>query len=323
VPNRSLVSAEVSRAQRINRNIGRKAERKKDFAMSVSLIVIIPLVLVGLVGTLCFVGCVFPTGGLPFKEGPYAGPILNDANLVAFWPLDDVPPSTTALATPTQFNGQYLAGPQSSSAPTLNQPGIVPGDVALGAAKANTCALFNGGLVSVGFAQALNPPIFTLECWVQPKWTAGDPQLRRAVLVSADTPMGAGYALFANQDNFWEIDIGTPGQNFFSLKSQQPINLNATNYLAVTYDGSLLTLFVGTVGGVLTSVSDTPTGTFVAEQPAMGTSPSTTTPLFIGMGRPDTAGLFPFNGFIQDVAVYSTALGIPTINTHFANGAGG
>ena len=96
-----------------------------------------------------------------------------------------------------------------------------------------------------------------------------------------------------------------------------------TGTVSWSVDGTTLTLFVGTVGGVLAAVSDTPPGTFVAEQPAMGMSPSTTTPLFIGMGRPDTAGLFPFNGFIQDVAVYSAALGTPTINTHFATGAGG
>jgi hypothetical protein len=49
----------------------------------------------------------------------------------------------------------------------------------------------------------------------------------------------------------------------------------------------------------------------------------TTTPLFIGMGRPDLpAGMFPFPGFIQDVAFYGSALSFPILQGHFNAGTG-
>jgi hypothetical protein len=76
----------------------------------------------------------------------------------------------------------------------------------------------------------------------------------------------------------------------------------------------MLTLLVGTAGGTLTSVSGTPPNKFVAED-------STATPLFIGMGDPDTTnGMNPFNGFIQDVAFYGSPLSFDTLNGHFTAG---
>jgi uncharacterized membrane-anchored protein len=61
--------------------------------------------------------------------------------------------------------------------------------------------------------------------------------------------------------------------------------------------------------------------------------PNTTKPLFIGAGvpfglqRPQPVGvaagpLFPFVGALQDVAIYSKALGPDVILTHLHNGSG-
>ena len=81
----------------------------------------------------------------------------------------------------------------------------------------------------------------------------------------------------------------------------------------------MLTLLVGTAGGTLTSVSSTPPNKFVAEDATA--MPSTATPLFIGMGDPDTTnGMNPFNGFIQDVAFYGSPLSFDTLNGHFTAG---
>jgi hypothetical protein len=278
-------------------------------------------VLVGLVGALCFVGCVLPTAGLPYPQGPYQGPILtNDPQLVAFWPLSDEPPPTTAFASPPQFNGQYAAGPNGGSLPVVGQPGIVLGDIPDGASTPNTCALFSNGLVSVDFSPALNQASFTLEAWVQPNWIASDIKPGRAVLVSANTAAAAGFALQATQDNFWQIQIGTGAGGFFPVTATDPIPLNppVTQYLAATFDNltQKLTLFVGTVGGTFTSVQGTPPNNFVPE------SSSSATKLFIGMGRPDMGGMFPFEGFIQDVAIYNTAIEGQLLQERFNTGAG-
>jgi len=288
--------------------------------VSASLIVFIPLALVAVVGTLCFIGCGYPD----FSFGSaYQQKILDTPNVLAYWPLGDAKDSNIAADIAPKpsplpaFNGTYIG------AATPGQPGIVTGDVqtTTQTTSVSTCALFSGGRVSVDFRQELNPGAFTFECWVKPGWTAADPQALRAVLVSA-TSAGAGYALFAQSDNFWEAQIGTGAGNFFSLKSAQPIALNAdkslnpVTYLAVTFDGDLK-LYVGTAGGTLMSVSATP-GKFVAEDSTA--MPSTATPLFIGAGHPDATPGNPFNGFIQDVAFYGSALSFDTLNGHFTAG---
>jgi hypothetical protein len=297
--------------------------------MSASLIVLIPLVLVVLVGALCFVGCGFPTSGIPYDGGQYESVIFTTPGLVALWPLNDQTfggtniPSSAADRAPKPpnvkaFDGQYQGTLNSSF--KLNQPSLVPGETSsLGPA----CAFFNGtdGFVSVPFHQELNPGSFTLEVWVKPGWSPTEASVQRAVLVSA-TAGGVGFGLFARPDNFWEVQIGTGGGNFASVKATQAIVLNAdtsqnpVNYLAVTFDNSVLELklFVGTLDGAL-NPSGPSMATLVAEDS------STSTPLFIGMGRPDVpGGMFPFKGFIQDVAVYNVPLDFQTLQGHLLLG---
>ena len=57
--------------------------------MSTSLIVLIPLILLAIVGMLCFVGCAFDSDG---TSGPlfttYTGTtILLNPSIIAYWPL--------------------------------------------------------------------------------------------------------------------------------------------------------------------------------------------------------------------------------------------
>lgn len=298
--------------------------------MSASLIVLIPVVLFGLVTVLCFIGCGLSTHGLGQGFGPYQDAIRKISNLIAFWPLDDQPspdvsqPEAVDIA-PKQpplppFTGFYM-GPDGSF--TLNNTGIVPGDFNNGLTP---CASFNGGFVSVGFRQELNASSFTLECWVKPNWAAGDPQDFRAVVASAfgdpNPTMDSGFGLLATPDNFWTAQIGL-GTRFLSATSTQAIMLDGvtTYYLAMSFDGSTLTLFVGIAGGDLTPtppVSPNPGEKFLPESSGM-----TATSLFIGMGRPDlpTTMQNPFNGLIQDVAYYSPALGMGDIQNNFTLGS--
>jgi len=283
--------------------------------MSASLIVLIPVVLLGVVTALCFVGCGLNThGNIP--PGPYETAIPKTANLVAWWPLGDLQATTLASdEAPKQppmmaFNGTYVGGV------TRQQTGIVPSDLVDTLTK---CALFTNGLVQVDFHQELNPGSFTLEAWVKPQWSAGDPQIR-AVLVSANSTAGAGFALLATTDNFWQIQVGIGGGNFTPVTATENIPLNSpvAQYLAVTFDSvtQALTLFVGTVEGGFNSFSSTLMNAYVPEDSSSSTS------LFIGMGRPDMpGGMFPFNGFIQDVAIYNVALEAGIVQGHFMLGS--
>jgi hypothetical protein len=290
--------------------------------MSASLIVLIPLVLLGLVGALCFVGCGFPTGGLAHTLGPYATAVNKSNGLVAFWPLNDqligtiVPAAADVAPKPMNakaFDGQYSGS--SGSSFKLNQTSIVPGDSGGGG-----CVSLNGvnGFVNVPFAQALNPQSFTVEAWVLPGWSSTDVATIRSVVASANGQPAAGWALSATAGNVWQATIAiTPaaaGSNFFSVPADQQVVLDGSTvyYLAMSFDATVqtLTLFVGSVSnGAASALASFPMpvpagSTFQAEQQ------SSATPLFIGMGRPDmpAANQQAFKGSIQDVAFYNTAL---------------
>lgn len=303
--------------------------------MSASSIVLIPVVLLGLVTTLCFVGCVLNTHGTGPNLGAYENGVYYNNKSIAFWPLNDsaaLLPTAASIINP-QFNGTYPDTPMGPNSFMIQQQGIVFGDVNNGLTP---CAFFNGSFVTVDFHQELNPATFTLEAWVKPNWTAADPPAQRVVVASANVSVGAGYALFATADNFWQVQIGIGSGNFLSVKFDQAIALNAdrtmnpVNYLAVTFDGMVLTLFVGTVVG---TVGGTVTATLASKSspplvpptqflPEQSMAPSTATPLFIGMGRPDTmGGMFPFNGWIQDVAFYSPQLSATDVQNNFNLGS--
>ena len=54
--------------------------------MSTTLFFLVPIGMLAVVWSVCFVGCVFQTGGL---EPPYSNAILEESSLVAYWPLSD------------------------------------------------------------------------------------------------------------------------------------------------------------------------------------------------------------------------------------------
>src|ERR1700740_1515184 len=104
--------------------------------MSASLIVLVPLLLLGLVTALCFVGCYHPVTLSVTSFGDYENTIINTPNLVAYWPLDDTSGTTAVDLGPNHFNGTYTQGQSvaynpgdqsaaASGAVILNQPGIV------------------------------------------------------------------------------------------------------------------------------------------------------------------------------------------------------
>src|ERR1700722_17732676 len=168
--------------------------------MSTTLFFLVPIGMLAIVWSLCFVGVCLQTSGL---AQPYSNTILAEPSLVAYWPLSDFPNSqlpagAPALPPPPQgstsagiaadlsgknHNGSYInppaymAGatiPQIGTTPTLNlhQASIVPGDAfAQGSKNLPACVDFEGGYVSIPWAANSQPLTdFTLEAWVQPKW---------------------------------------------------------------------------------------------------------------------------------------------------------
>jgi hypothetical protein len=331
--------------------------------MSTTLFFLVPIGMLAVVWSVCFVGCVLQTHGL---AQPYSNNILAEPSLIAYWPLSDFPNSqlpagAPALPPPPQgstsvgiaadlsgnnHNGSYINPPaympgttipQIGSNPTLNlqQASIVPGDAfASGSKNLPFSVDFEGGYVSIPWAP--NSPAltdFTLEAWIQPKWNVTGFVW---VLFAARTTVGTGFAIYINQQNQWEFTIGN-GTAPMVVSTMVPAAVNGTpTYVAVTFQSAtqVLSLWIN-------PASDTPTPPTAAWPP----SPATTTPyvaidptqpvtFFIGAGdnqnaqTPRTqnggpgAPLLPFQGLIQSVALYSTALDPTDLASHFQNGAG-
>jgi len=332
--------------------------------MSTALFFLVPIGMLAVVWSFCFVGACFPTSGLPGP--PYSNTILEEPSLIAYWPLSDFPNSpppagAPALPPPPQgstgvgtaqdlsgknHNGSYINPPaypsgttisQVGTNPTLNlhQTSIVPGDAfASGSKNLPACVDFEGGYVNIPWA-ANSPSLtdFTLEAWVQPRWTVTGFNW----VVFAARTTSTGFALFINDQNQWQLAIGN-GTAISMINTMVPAAVNNTlSYVAVTFNSTtqVLSLWINPASDTDTPPptpawpsSPTMTTTYVAIDP---TQPMT---FFIGAGdnqnaqtpRTQAGGAgapsFPFQGLIQSVALYSTALDPPDLASHFEAGAG-
>src|SRR5580692_11106736 len=239
--------------------------------MSTTLFFLVPIGMLAVVWSVCFVGCVLQTSGL---ELPYSNNILAEPSLVAYWPLSDFPDSqlpagAPALPPPPQgstsvgiaqdltgnnHNGSYINPPLYQSgttflttmgnppvdlSPTLNvhQASIVPGDAfAPGAKNLPACVDFEGGYVSIPWA-ANSPALtdFTLEAWIVPKWNVTGFVW---VVFSASTNNGTGFTLDIDQQNQWQFTIGD-GTASQVVKTMVPAAVNGSlTYVAVTFNSA-------------------------------------------------------------------------------------
>jgi Concanavalin A-like lectin/glucanases superfamily len=331
--------------------------------MSTTLFFLVPVGMLAVVWSLCFVGACLPTTGLP---GPnYSNTILKEPSLIAYWPLSDFPnspPPTGAPALPpipqgstgggtaldltgNNHNGSYISPPayvpgttipQIGTNPTLKlrQTSMLPGDaVVTGSKNLPACVDFEGGYVSIPWA-ANSPSLseFTLEAWIKPGWTATN---FNWVLFSAHTNIGTGFAIFINDQNQWQLSVGngtalTPVSTFVAA----PVNPSSTRYVALTFESTNGT--TGTLSLWIDPDSDDPsvppTAAFTTTATYVPVDPTQPLTFFIGAGdnqdaprtQPGGTGapLVPFQGLIQSVALYNTALTPPDLASHFADGAG-
>jgi hypothetical protein len=320
--------------------------------MSTTLFFLVPIGMLAVVWSLCFVGCVLPTSGLPGP--PYSNTILAEASLVAYWPLSDLagpapapPQGSTSVGIAADLSGNghpgtyinppaYMAGatiPQIGTNPTLNlrQASIVPGDAfAAGSKNVPFSVDFEGGYVSIPWAP--NSPAltdFTLEAWIKPKWNVTG---FNWVVFSAHTSNGTGIAIFINAQNQWQLGVGN-GTALTPVNTMVAAAVNgALTYVAVTFESATQVLSLWINPGSDTAAAPTaawpPDPTTIT--PYVAIDPTQPVTFFIGAGdnqdAPRTqaggpgAPLVPFQGLIQSVALYSTALDPTDLASHFQNG---
>ncbi len=209
--------------------------------MSTSLIILIPVILLGIVGTLCFVGCGLPVSGLGPDFTSYTNTMRSNSDCIGYWPLKedaDTKPAAELISgnvgkyidKDTAMSGTVYPWPQYNvangpstvlSAAAANpanpgeggqgdiklaQPTIVTGDIDLmpGDPLPPACMVVNGCYVEVPWNDKFIPKtVFSLEAWVRVDWTSGDPHAWRFVLdMREHSPTATtGFAIFAKADD--------------------------------------------------------------------------------------------------------------------------
>ena len=317
--------------------------------MTTALFFLIPIGLLTVVWSVCFVGCHFPTSG---EAAPFSDFVLQqEPSLLAYWPLNDplgsppAPPPTGSqgIATATDLSGKghvgsYLlppiyptvagsAGPmQMPNGPAVNlQAGsIVPGDAGSTTNSNPNSADFEGGYVSIPWSAPNMLSDFTLEAWIQPHFTGT--MFDWSVFSAFINNTGFRVVITGTQNGTQlavVIGNGTAGVEFALTR---PIDPTDTTYIAATCDMSgNVTLFAE---GLQQDTPATP-----QMFPGTGYVPVDATQqvnYFIGAGQNEVAlrtqngamgaPEFPFQGQIQSVALYGTALTPTDLKSHFSAG---
>jgi hypothetical protein len=324
--------------------------------MSTTLFFLVPIGMLAVAWSLCFVGCGLHTHGL---ETPYSDNIVTAPNLVAYWTLSDLlgaggtpgtlnMPGQTAGAgdlSGNNHNGAYTIPPDYPSV-QFSKPiagssltrtaSIVPNDSGSTKNPFPASVDFEGGFVSIPWNTPNSTPAdltsFTFEAWIKPNFSAADltAMFRWVVFSSLGNDAKSGFVIFIDEKNNWNVTLGN-GSASPMLNPMVPADPNSETYLAVTFDNDTQTISLW-----INPESDTPsippapvfstTTTYVKVDP---TQPVT---FFIGAGanndaqNPRTvnggpgAPLLPFQGQIQSVALYSAALDGLTLQSHFEDG---
>jgi hypothetical protein len=227
--------------------------------MSTSLIVLLPVILLGIIATLCFVGCIFPPYEVvpPFTGYTNITILANSPDCIAYWPLKEASDTVPASELISNNTGMYVdpntAKPDtvypwpeysvpngdkpdvlSAAAPgdiQFAQPTIVVGDVDLRPDDPvkPACMVVNGCYVEVPWNEKFVPTkSFTVEAWVRVDWTSSDPHALRFVLDMRERePATTGFALYAKADEDqpgiyrWAAVLGNGSSTFTALDSTE------------------------------------------------------------------------------------------------------
>jgi hypothetical protein len=232
-----------------------------------------------------------PAEGQADAGSVYAASVLSDAPL-AYWRMDDAAGTVARDATGNGNDGQYVGGV------TLATGGALIGDT-------DTAVTLDGvsGHVDMGnrFAFAGNAS-FTLELWAQPH--AIGTSYQRVISRELPTSPREGYLVFVRAGSGADPSTFSMERWEANQTNQCPETNAVTqvwHHLVATYDGATSRIYLD--------------GALAASQPAALALNATTASLWIGASAFDTAAYF--NGFVDEVAVYGTALSATRIAAHY------
>lgn len=230
----------------------------------------------------------------------FAAQVLADRP-VAYYRLNESAGSTTVLDS----SGHAYHGTLSETGVTLGVPGLGHGD---------TGALFDDvkGRIVVPNRDPLNPPRITMEAVI--RWNGETAHEKQAILGKMSyIPDAIQYALFVRSDGRVFVQLRRKiggGPAYMTATSRGMVASGVGTHVAATYDGAVIRIYFN---GVLDSTSPT-TGDDIdtkADQPQLD--------VWLTLGNLITDHpriVSPFNGLIDEVAIYPRALPAERIRAH-------
>jgi len=246
---------------------------------------------------------------LPALANTYESLVVADAP-EAYWRLNETYDGTGIIF---DSMGRHDGATRSWGGQVDGGAGFNYGQTGALADNADTCILFansSQNLVTVPYSAALNSVPFSFECWANLSSLPVSP-LYYGTYSSVSSTAGAvnrGSGVFAmGQNGDWEdwfYKNGTWGVGY-----GLPTAVSQWVHLVATYDGQWQYLYVN--GTLVSSLATT-------------FYPNTSSPFHIGSTRSDwTTGDKWFDGLLDEVAWYRTALSPARISVHYGLGLNG
>jgi hypothetical protein len=224
----------------------------------------------------------------------YRAAVLKDTP-VAYWRLgEDVGSPNAADETGHDNLGVYRSC-------VLGQKGALTGDP-------NTAASFDGTMSKVDVGNALDFPgthQFTVEAWIMPHEIDST---NRPVYVRETTDEKGleGYGLVIEENSGIGLERFVSGGRVYALAPSP--DAGVYTYVVGTYDGEKLIVYVNGVMGL--PMED--------KRPM----PSTSAEAYIGGYNENTSYAAPFDGTLDEVAVYGAALPFTHVTVHYLTALG-
>ena len=234
---------------------------------------------------------VTPTGG----THPYASEVLGDTPSLYFR-FDETAPTTALDSSGNASTGTEVGSPTQATAGTLMT-------------DTDTALTLNGTTQYVyGSASYVDPTTFSIEAWFKTSTTTGG-----RLVGFGDTQVGNS----VNADR--AVYMANSGQLYFGVSAGALRTINS----ALSYNDSLAHHVVATLSsaGMFLYVD----GSQVASDPTTATAQNYTGYWRVGednlAGWPSAPTSNFFNGIIDDVAVYPSALSLQRAQVHYCEGA--
>lgn len=214
----------------------------------------------------------------------YAAEVLADSPL-AYWRLDETVAPTVVDSSGNGHEGNYIG------TYTLDQPGLLTGDT-------NTCVDFSAGQGRYNAATTwADTTSMTVEAWCNPDTISGIDTIVRRSTSSVFT-----WAINLNAGKP-EFQIRNTSGTVVTALAAVAVTAGTTHHIVGTFDGTTLRLYVdGVLAATATSAAPIATGN----------------PICIGSYH--TTANAPFDGRIDEAAVYGTALSAERVARHYLAG---